>query len=99
MDTLIRIVAQYFENYSDDLNSAPYWKQKGTVEFNLTADLDDIMYEKDMAVKAIKDLLLEQSNPHFKYEYVDMVPVFHLPITLDSEKFKFKLADLCKSGQ
>lgn len=83
--TLVRIIAQTFENYSD--NDTPYWKPKGGQEFTLRANADFFMYEKELCLEVIKKMLVEKSNPHMRFEYVDHQLVFHEPIVLDEQAF------------
>lgn len=88
MDTLVRIFAKYSENYGLADGGTPYFKDKGTVEYELRASDDLFMYESDICIEAIKALLTEQSNSYVKYEYLSHELVFHEPVKLDSAKFK-----------
>src|SRR5262245_21935967 len=83
--THVRILTQYWENYSD--TKEPHWKAKGGLEFTLEMPADWFMYEKDRVVAIIKDMLTEDSNWHCKYEYLDFEPVFQKSIALNQSEF------------
>ncbi|HEV8512198.1 MAG TPA: hypothetical protein VGQ59_02945 [Cyclobacteriaceae bacterium] len=87
MKTLVRILCQYFENYSTSGDGQPYWKPKGGVEFTLRADSDIFTYDEDFAIRAIKSLLETKSNPKARYEYFSHELVFHEPIELNADEF------------
>jgi hypothetical protein len=86
MKTLVRIIAQYYENYSD--SNVPYWKPKMGQEFTLRVESDHFMYTQENAIESIKKLLAEQSDSHNRYEYVSHELVFFEPIALDAAKFE-----------
>lgn len=96
MKTLVRIIAQYMENYSD--SNVPFWKNKGGQEFELEVNSDLFMYDEENCLKVIKALLEEKSNPHCKYEYRGHELIFSNPVKLDSNKFTAMLA-LCHISQ
>lgn len=67
----IRITAQYYENYSD--TDTPHWKPKGGQVFVIEeASMDMVMYtNKDVLIKVLTKLVENQSNEHFKYNYLE----------------------------
>ena len=99
MKTLLRISAQYYENYSaHDQNwdgKHEYWKPKGGQEFFTHVDADDFIYSPDFCQETIKSLLAEQSNLYVHYEYVEHELIFSEPIAL--EGFEEKLNQIIES--
>jgi hypothetical protein len=89
----IRITAHYFENYNTD-GGAPFWKSKGEVEFNVKADADLIMYNKDEAEQVMKDMLAAQSHEMAKYEFNSFEMIFHEPTQLDANEFQKRLLNI-----
>ena len=83
MNCTIKIMTQYFENYSE--TKTPYWKPKGGQEFDIIIDSDIAMYSKYLD-EHLNQIISEQSNEHCKYEYIDHDVQFIEPITLDSNK-------------
>lgn len=85
MKTLVRILAQYFENYNHYDGGTPNWKQKGGQEFTMYVDSDYFLYEEETCVEVIKAMLQEQSNgsTYHKFEYVSHELVFHAPIEIE----------------
>lgn len=74
-DTICRIVAQSEENYGDSHH--PHWKKKGGVEFTLMVDADAYMYNKEILLETIKELLeREESNNCIRFTYISHELVF-----------------------
>jgi len=93
MKTLVRISAQYYENYAAHNSNwdgkKEGWKAKGGQEFFTYVHADDFIYVPDFCQKAIKSLLAEKSNLYVRYEYVEHELIFSEPIAL--EGFEEKL--------
>ena len=85
MNCTVKVMAQYYENYSD--TNTPYWKPKGGQEFEIVIDSDIIMYADDLK-SHLTEMVAAQSNEHFKYEYIEHDVQFKKPITLDSGELK-----------
>jgi hypothetical protein len=85
-NSLVRITAQYYENYGTA--EAPHWKPKGGQEFSLRADSDLFFYGQEECVKAIKMLLVDKSSDYARYEYLEHDLVFEEPRQLSSEDFE-----------
>jgi len=82
MMSTIRVIAQYYENYSD--SNIPYWKAKGGVDFHLPLDADTALYvSREDLVNAISKLLEEYGNEHSRYEYRDHEVKFSKPIVVE----------------
>ena len=82
MNCTIKVMAQYFENYSD--TKTPYWKPKGGQEFQIVIDSDTILYSDELK-NHLKEMISNQSDEHNKYEYIEHDVEFKKPIVLDSE--------------
>ena len=82
MNCTIKVMAQYFENYSD--TKTPYWKPKGGQEFQIVIDSDVVMYSNDL-VKHLMEIVSAQSDEHNKYSYLEHDVEFIKPVVLDSE--------------
>ena len=85
MNCTVKVMAQYFENYSD--TKTPYWKPKGGQEFQIVIDSDTILYSDELK-SHLTTLVAAQSNEHFKYEYIEHDVQFKEPIVLDSERLE-----------
>ncbi len=95
MKVILRIIAQYFENYNTSGEGEPNWKVKGGHEFEVEVEEPLAMYSDPEDVKAtIEILLIEQSNEMGKFEYLghQFIPV--KPTQLDSEVFNASLQEL-----
>lgn len=88
-NSLVRITAQYYENYGSA--QAPHWKPKGGQEFTVRADSDSFFYCKEECVLAIKKMLKARSNDYCRYQYIDHDVVFDEPIPLSTEEFEAAL--------
>ena len=56
------VTAQYFENYAidkDGFKDKPYWKPKGSVNFEIEIDSDILMYTD---VKKVFEKMIEKHN-------------------------------------
>ena len=84
-NTLVRISAQYYENYGSV--EAPYWKPKGGQEFSLRVDSDLFLYADEECEKALRLLVESKSNDYARYEYLDHDLVFSEPVPLPTEDF------------
>ena len=82
MNCTIKVMAQYFENYSD--TNTPYWKPKGGQEFQIVIDSDTILYSDELK-NHLKEMISNQSDEHNKYQYIEHDVEFKKPIVLDSE--------------
>jgi len=82
MNCTVKVMAQYFENYSD--TKTPYWKPKGGQEFQIVIDSDTILYSDELK-NHLKEMISNQSDEHNKYEYIEYDVEFKKPIVLDSE--------------
>tara|TARA_B110000977_G_C10775040_1_gene376255 strand:- start:281 stop:559 length:279 start_codon:yes stop_codon:yes gene_type:complete len=82
MDCTVKVMAQYFENYSD--TETPYWKPKGGQEFHIPIASDMVMYSNDLK-SHLETLVSAQSDEHNKYEYIEHDVEFIKPIQLFSE--------------
>lgn len=85
MDTLVRIEAQYYENYGS--SEAPYWKPKGGQEFTIRIDSDILFYNKEGVASVLSHMLDDRSGDYIRYELLSFEPVFGEPIALDSNMF------------
>jgi hypothetical protein len=64
-----RIITQSEENYGDSVN--PNWKKKGKVEFTLMVDAENFMYNEEVCINTIKELLdREESNNCIRFTYL-----------------------------
>ena len=91
-NSLVRITAQYYENYGS--SESPYWKPKGGQEFSLRADSDSFFYCTEECVKAIKKILLAKSSDYVRYEYLDHELVFEEPRVISTEDFEAALQEV-----
>ena len=85
MNCTVKVMAQYFENYSD--TNTPYWKPKGGQEFQIVIDSDTILYSNELK-NHLTEMVAAQSNEHFKYEYIEHDVEFKKPIVLDSTELE-----------
>lgn len=83
---LVRILTQFFENYTCDVSS-PHWKPKSKVEFFVRVPFDFLMYEEERCVQAFIKCLQEKENSMCRFKYLSFEPVFHEPIELETEQF------------
>jgi hypothetical protein len=92
VDSLVRIEAQYYENYGTD--QAPHWKPKGGQEFCLRADSDSFFYCKEECIKAIEKILSRMSSDYVRYEYLSHDLVFEEPRVISTETFEAALQEV-----
>ena len=85
MNCTVKVMAQYFENYSD--TKTPYWKPKGGQEFQIVIDSDIILYSDELK-SHLTTLVAAQSNEHCKYEYIEHDVEFIKPIVLESKELE-----------
>ena len=85
MNCTVKVMTQYFENYSD--TKTPYWKPKGGQEFQIVIDSDTILYSDELK-SHLTELVEAQSDEHNKYEYIEHDVEFIKPIVLDSERLE-----------
>lgn len=91
MTTLI-INAQYYSNYSD--TTTPHWKPKGGHEFVINGfDPDDLFYDEENVVSAIKSLVANQSNDYEKFEYISHELKFGEPTEIKLNDYKSEYAE------
>ena len=93
MDTICQIETQYYENYGDA--QSQHWKKKGSHKFTLIVDSDDFLYEEDICVSSLKEMVENQSNSHEKFEYISHELIFSTPTMLNAKDFKIIL---CKKA-
>lgn len=79
----VRVIAQYFENYSE--NDTPHWKPKMGQEFVFKADSDWLLYADDELRTIIDKILATESDSHNKYEYRDHQLIFEEPINVQAQ--------------
>lgn len=91
-NSLVRIEAQYYENYGTD--QAPHWKPKGGQEFSLRADSDSFFYCKEECIKAIQKILSGMSSDYVRYEYLSHDLVFSEPHVIHTEAFEAALQEV-----
>ena len=85
--TKLIIHAQYYENYSD--TNTPYWKPKGGHEFVINGfDPDDLFYDEENVVNAIKSLVAKQSTDYEKFEYISHELKFGTPTEIKLTDYK-----------
>jgi hypothetical protein len=94
-DTTCNITAQYYENYGYS-EGKQAWKPKGSAIFTLKVDSDFFLYEKDLCIEAIKEMLTNECNEGCRYEYIDHELQFSDPTVLDSEDFETRIIRLCE---
>jgi len=92
-NTLIRITAQYYENYGTAEN--PYWKPKGGHEFNLRFDCDYFHYRTEECGIAIQRMLDAKSNDRHKWTYIDHQLTYSAIMSLDSREFEDTFNQVC----
>ena len=85
MNCTVKVMAQYFENYSD--TKTPYWKPKGGQEFQIVIDSDTILYSDELK-SHLTELVEAQSDEHNKYEYIEHDVEFIKPIVLDNKELE-----------
>ena len=70
MQIQIKVLCQYFENYSD--TSKPYWKPKGGWNFCFDVDMDDWFYSQEEIKKWFtEEILVKQSNDMVRFETLE----------------------------
>jgi len=86
--TTLKVLAQYEENYGD--TQTPSWRPKGPSHFEIVGvDPDYFLYEKELCIKAIEQLLEEASNDRSRYTLIDWELQFCPTMTLTSpDKFE-----------
>lgn len=84
----IRIITQYYENYSDTDN--PHWKPKNSFIFEVFADSDVILYAPNLE-KILSEMVAEQSDSHNKFEYLEHEIVWHEPQVLSGEELENRI--------
>jgi hypothetical protein len=90
-DTICRITTQSEENYGDSHH--PNWKKKGKVEFTLMVDAENFMYNEDVCVNTIKELLdREESNNCIRFTYLTHELVFR-SCKMDDDVFEISLGN------
>lgn len=89
----LRITAQYQENYNHSGEGAPYWKNKGGVEFIIRGiEPDPVLYAAPgEAEDAIQTLLDEHSNSMCRYTLISWEFIYSEPIELDADAFLFEM--------
>ncbi len=100
MTTLI-IHSQYYENYNvgpEGVNTygdkLPHWKPKGGHEFVINDfDADDLFYDEENVVSAIKSLIANQSNDYEKFEYISHELKFGEPTEIKLNDYKSEYAE------
>lgn len=86
MTVTVRVLAQYWENYSD--TDTPYWKPKMGHEFIFeNVDSDTVMYAQDLE-GALTELVAAESNSHEKFEYREHEVIFHEPTKIKADKLE-----------
>ena len=91
MTTLI-IHSQYYENYSDA--KTPHWKPKGGHEFVINEfDAEDLFYDEENVISAIKSLIANQSNAFEKFEYISHELKFGEPTEIKLTDYKAEYAE------
>jgi len=90
---LIRITAQYYENYGTAED--PYWKPKGGYEFNLRSDCDYFYYRTEECEIAIQRMLNAKSNDHHKWVYISHELTYSAISSLDSREFEDTFNQVC----
>jgi len=91
MTTLI-IHSQYYENYSDA--KTPHWKPKGGHEFVINEfDAEDLFYDEENVISAIKSLIANQSNAFEKFEYISHELKFGEPTEIKLTDYKSEYAE------
>jgi hypothetical protein len=74
----VLVSAQYYENYSD--TDTPYWKPKGGMDFSFPASSETLLYiRQDVLEKTLIKMVEEQSNSHYRYEYLSHEIKFYQP--------------------
>lgn len=92
MTTLI-INAQYYENYGAYEGNF-HWKPKGGHEFVINGfDADDLFYDEENVVSAIKSLVANQSNDYEKFEYISHELKFGEPTEIKLNDYKSEYAE------
>lgn len=94
LETLVRIEAQYFENYGSA--EAPHWKPKGGQEFTIRIDSDILFYNKEGVESVIAHMLDDLSNDYVRYELISFEPVFSEPKQLDQSLFDTLYTTWCE---
>ena len=93
--TKLTIQSQYYENYSD--TKTPYWKPKGGHEFVINSfDADDLFYDEENVISAIKSLIANQSNEFEKFEYISHELIFGEPTEIKITDYKSEYAETNK---
>ena len=94
------VIAQYFENYAidkDGFKDKPYWKPKGSVNFEIEIDSDILMYTD---VKKVFEKMIEKHNSiGEKFEYIDHAIQFSEPINLGTQEDYVKISQELKSEE
>jgi hypothetical protein len=90
MKVTLRILAQYFENYSD--TETPHFKPKGTQYFEAKTDSELMLYvaTTDIA-KVCEEILNRHSNDIVKFIYVSHEVIFSEPIQLEEAEVHAEL--------
>jgi hypothetical protein len=86
MNVLVQITAQYYENYGFSEGKI-YWKPKGSLTYHLRADDDCFLYQPELSVEVIKEMLKKECNEAVKVEYLMHELIFHEPLELQEAEF------------
>lgn len=93
MTTLI-IHSQYYENYGGTTKATVNWKPMCTHDFVINEfDADDLFYDEENVISAIKSLIANQSNAFEKFEYISHELKFGEPTEIKLNDFKSKYAE------
>lgn len=86
---MVRILAQYEENYGLAEGGADCWKNKGGAEFTFEIDSHLMFYDSEKVINTVKTVLLkEKSNRFCRYSYLSHELVFDQPISIQQEMEK-----------
>lgn len=84
----VRINTQYYENYNFYDGGEPHWKAKGGYSFILRVDSDLFLYDEDVCVDAIRQMLKEYNTDLELFEYRSHELIFHDEVELNKDRFE-----------
>lgn len=88
MNYSLIIIAQYFENYSDNPEKIQNWKPKGSATFKVeNVDRMAVYYSDKDLNKVVDELLSKRSNDHVKYELIELDWESEEPTIISLEEF------------
>ena len=93
MKVLVRITAQYYENYAY-FEDVVKWKPKGEMHLEMRVDDDYFINNLQECVEAIKIIVENKNNNKSKLEYHSHELIFHDSISIDEVDFELTIQEI-----